>query len=431
MISITTTTITLLVATHSYQYTNAFSIITPSNFRFNTCAVAKQQQHHHYNNIQTSLFAITSDEGDDDVEDKENEEGSYLDNLKTNWDDEDVNNNDNSNVSDTLYEGNDINSTNNDDNDDNEDGDTTTSNEYLNNLKTSWDDNNNEDDDKTKINDDEKTKLIQSLLVTAASSDRGQFASNDQKSKMEGIIVQLESFQTNSDVSNPTESSSIQGTWELLYSSTQLFRSSPFFMAGRAVCQTEEEAQRYDWFCDMHRAALAISEIGKVRQIISPTRMVSEFEVSVGSVPFLSDFTPFAYSGGLPFTIEGAIVSSADITPTSSGKAWEIFMDTVEIKGSNIPLLRKALDEGIKLQSRGLGSFLESNVPSYSNPKPVFETTYLDDMLRISRDQDGKIFVYGKLSDETEPTNYDDVDADLGLIKLLEGLNDNFFKFSI
>ena len=431
MISITTTTITLLVATHSYQYTNAFSIITPSNFRFNTCAVAKQQQHHHYNNIQTSLFAITSDEGDDDVEDKENEEGSYLDNLKTNWDDEDVNNNDNSNVSDTLYEGNDINSTNNDDNDDNEDGDTTTSNEYLNNLKTSWDDNNNEDDDKTKINDDEKTKLIQSLLVTAASSDRGQFASNDQKSKMEGIIVQLESFQTNSDVSNPTESSSIQGTWELLYSSTQLFRSSPFFMAGRAVCQTEEEAQRYDWFCDMHRAALAISEIGKVRQIISPTRMVSEFEVRVGSVPFLSDFTPFAYSGGLPFTIEGAIVSSADITPTSSGKAWEIFMDTVEIKGSNIPLLRKALDEGIKLQSRGLGSFLESNVPSYSNPKPVFETTYLDDMLRISRDQDGKIFVYGKLSDETEPTNYDDVDADLGLIKLLEGLNDNFFKFSI
>ena len=444
MVSISTTTVTLLVAAGTFnQYINAFSIVTPlSNLRLNRCTVTVPQQqkpHHHCNGIQTFLPAKNSDEEGN----VEKEEG-YLDNLKTNWDD-DVNDNDDNttttnSASSVSEEGND---TSNDSGSTIIDENEESSKEYLNNLKTSWDEN---DDVKksNSINDnnDEKTKLIQSLLVTAASSDRGQFASNDQKSKMEEIIVQLESSQqaksdedstisSTTTISNPTQSSSIQGTWELLYSSTQLFRSSPFFMAGRAVCQTEEEAKRYDWFCDMHRAALAISEIGKVRQIIGPTRMVSEFEVSVGAVPFVSDFTPFAYSGGLPFTIEGAIVSSADITPTSNGNAWEIFMDTVEIKGSNIPLLRRALDEGVKLQSRGLGSFLESNVPAYSNPKPIFETTYLDDMLRISRDQDGKIFVYGKLSDETEPTNYDDVDADLGLLQLLEGLNDNFFKFSI
>ena len=140
----------------------------------------------------------------------------------------------------------------------------------------------------------------------------------------------------------------INGRWELVYSSTQLFRSSPFFMAGRAVCSTKEQADQYDWFCDMHRGALAISNIGTVRQIISETTMVSEFEVKVGSVPFLNDFTPFSYSGGLPLTIAGSIVSQADISPTEDGNAWELFMDTVQIKGSNIPGLRTILDNGLQ-----------------------------------------------------------------------------------
>ena len=144
----------------------------------------------------------------------------------------------------------------------------------------------------------DKSELLKKLLITASASDRGQFASAEQKSSIKSVIDELES--SNLSMEEPTLSSSIEGTWELLYSDTQLFRSSPFFMAGRAVCQTEEEAQKYDWFCDMHRAALAISNIGKVRQIITPERLISEFEVKVGSVPFLSDYTPFKYSGGLP-----------------------------------------------------------------------------------------------------------------------------------
>ena len=103
----------------------------------------------------------------------------------------------------------------------------------------------------------------------------------------------------------------------------------------------------------------------------------------------------------------------------------------MEIKGSNVPFLKSILeDDRVALKSRDLGSFLEENVDGYSNPRPIFETTYLDDDIRISKDQDGKIFVYGKMSDSTEPTEYKG-DGDLGLIGLLEGLNDNFFKFSI
>jgi hypothetical protein len=121
-------------------------------------------------------------------------------------------------------------------------------------------------------------------------------------------------------------------------------------------------------------------------------------------------------------------VSSADITPTNNSSAREIFMNTVEIKGSNIPGLRQALDGGLNLSSRSLASLLESTVSSYKTPKPIFTTTYLDDYLRISRDQDDKVFVYSKVSNSTNPTDYSNVMPDLGVAKLLEGFNDAVTK---
>jgi len=269
-------------------------------------------------------------------------------------------------------------------------------------------------------------ELKMTLMQIGASTGRGEFADQSQKDQAADLISALEMQNL---VPEPAKSPLMNGRWELLYSSTQLFRSSPFFMAGRAVCSTADQAKQYDWFCDMHRKALAISNIGQVRQVVSSNRLVSEFEVQVGSIPFLNDFTPFSYSGGLPVTISGAIVSSADITPTEDGSGWEIFMDTVEIKGSNIPGLRQILDQGLKLESRQLGGFLENNIESYENPKPVFRTTYLSENLRISRDQDGKAFVYGKLTDGNEPSEYQNVDSDLGVLKLLEGFNDAITKF--
>ena len=237
-------------------------------------------------------------------------------------------------------------------------------------------------------------------------------ALEDSQSSMDGVMWQ----------------DKVYGRWELVYSSTELFRSSPFFMAGRAVCSTDDQAQQYNWFCEMHRKALAISTIGAVRQIVSPSRLISEFEVKAGAIPFLRKFSPFSYSGGLPVVIEGAIVSSADIDISDEGDSWELSMDTVEIKGSNLPGLRQILDSGMKLQSRQLGSFLESNLPNYENPKPVFELSYLDDRIRINRDQDDNIFVYSKVYSNMDATDYSGVMPDLGITRLLEGFNDSVSK---
>lgn len=270
-----------------------------------------------------------------------------------------------------------------------------------------------------------KDEMMENLLFLqslATITSRGEYASKEQKKAISTVVAKLEASNPNPEPTITTDL--MEGTWELVLADNgHLFRSSPFFMAGRAVCTTPEQAKQFDWFCSMHRKALAISNIASVRQIISRDRMVSEFEVKAGAVPFLSDFTPFKYSGGLPVTIDGAIVSTAELTAINT-TTWELFMDTVEIKGSNIPGLRQLLDSGLKLQSRQLGGFLQDNVPSYTNPKPLFRTTFLNEQFRINRDMDDNIFVYVKTSDKTKPTDYSYVDPDLGVSKLLEGFND-------
>ena len=85
----------------------------------------------------------------------------------------------------------------------------------------------------------------------------------------------------------------------------------------------------------MHHLALAISTIGAVRQIISKNgRLLNKFEVTVGAVPFLLNFLlGLRYSGGLPFTIDGAIVSTANAAPSSldnNAAKLKLYMDRSE-----------------------------------------------------------------------------------------------------
>ncbi|KAL7465405.1 hypothetical protein ACHAXS_005726, partial [Conticribra weissflogii] len=314
-----------------------------------------------------------------------------------------------------------------------------------------------EDAQKAKKNID-VTAVQNQLLRIAASSDRGQYANSQEKDQVLQLVELLESTATESTPletanANAAEATDIlppqlTGTWSLLYSNTQLFRSSPFFLAGRSTCRTPDQAKQYDWFCDMHRAALAISNIGNVRQIVKADgRLVNEFEVVVGAVPFLGEVLPrVRYSGGWPVTVDGAIVSSADVTPVVESEedeedevpyrgrkavaVWHLYMDTVQIKGSNIPLLRNILDNpNVRLKSRDLSKLLEQSIDSYRTPRPRLYTTFVDDGMRIVRDEDDHVFIYGKVSESQEESDYKGVMPDLGVGKLLEGFNDAITKF--
>lgn len=262
----------------------------------------------------------------------------------------------------------------------------------------------------------QRDQLKVQVLRIASASSRGERAS---AAELDAARTAIESLEALNPTRSPTLAQECMGTWELVFADTQLFRSSPFFMAGRALCREGDEAARYDWFCDMHRAALQFTNIGKVRQVITPTSIVSEFEVQVGAAPVAL---------GYPVNIDGAIVSTANIAG-NHGDGFELMMEKVEIKGSNVPLLRQTLDGGLALRTEPVGRALESVVSDRDLfPTPLFSTTFLDSDLRISRDQDGKLFVYSRVSDSTTPTSYEDAAADLGIPKLLDGALRTVFR---
>mmetsp|Transcript_50674 Transcript_50674/g.156859 ORF Transcript_50674/g.156859 Transcript_50674/m.156859 type:complete len:354 (-) Transcript_50674:132-1193(-) len=266
------------------------------------------------------------------------------------------------------------------------------------------------------VSSSQRDKLKVEVLRIASASSRGERAS---AAELDAARTAIESLEALNPTGSPTLAQECLGTWELVFADTQLFRSSPFFMAGRALCREGDEAARYDWFCDMHRAALQFTNIGKVRQVVSPTSIVSEFEVQVGAAPVML---------GYPLNIDGAIVSTANIAE-NRGDGFELMMEKVEIKGSNVPLLRQALDGGLMLRTEPVGRALEPVVSDRDLfPTPLFRTTFLDSELRISRDQDGKLFVYSRVSDSTTPTDYEDATADLGIPSLLDGAVSTIFR---
>lgn len=232
--------------------------------------------------------------------------------------------------------------------------------------------------------------LKRDILLQAAQCSRGELSHD--KNPIAALVERLEAQESSSRVED------LNGRWNLIYSSTQLFLSSPFFMAARDVCEEGEEAERFLYFCKLHREALAFTSIGQVAQIINhvgdsdpeEATLTSEFESNVAVAP------------GLPIIVKGTIESKATITEVMNGRDIRLKMDTVKIKQgtSNIPFANTFLDRFKGLPTRDMSDFLESTIPKsvrdYQAPQPVFRTTFLDSRVRVSRNCDDELFIYAK-----------------------------------
>ncbi len=89
------------------------------------------------------------------------------------------------------------------------------------------------DEDDAAIRDELKRELI----LLASISNRGACASTEENNLVVDLVTQLEAL-------NPTADPALnsQGDWDLCYSSTQSFRSSPFFLAIRAFLGDDNKA---------------------------------------------------------------------------------------------------------------------------------------------------------------------------------------------
>jgi len=239
-----------------------------------------------------------------------------------------------------------------------------------------------------------KARLMQLGVVTC----RGERASAQDKAELQWLVKDLTDTAEAQRLARSAEDMqtfSCEGAWDLVMSDTQLFRSSPFFMAARAVVAEGEQADQFNWFCDQHRAALDFSQIGRVRQVVANGQLRSEFEVKVGLA---------TVALGLPVSVTGWIVTTAQILNDSTGPSamdeegieWKLAIKSVQVEESNIPGLRAALDSWLQLPIQPITQALESTPVQVETwrPTPSFRTRYVDEDMRVSTDQDENVFVY-------------------------------------
>ena len=178
------------------------------------------------------------------------------------------------------------------------------------------------DDDDAEIRD----ALKRELLLLSSVTNRGECATKDEQNILIDLVNQLEAL-------NPTAepASMCEGEWSLCLSSTQLFRSSPFFQSLRVAVGDENKQIAYNGF-ELHDRATTGSRIGRVRQTVTPDKLISEVELEVGFMP------------GLPFRIKGTVVTTANLK-TSASEAWDLEIVNTQVIGSNVPLLNQVMDD--------------------------------------------------------------------------------------
>lgn len=230
--------------------------------------------------------------------------------------------------------------------------------------------------------DDEAIRdaLKRELLLLASVTNRGEFASPEEKDIIVDLVTQLEAL-------NPTAEPALQcsGEWDLVLSSTQSFRSSPFFMAIRAAVPDQNKAMVENGF-NIHDRATTASRIGHVRQTIATSKnlagdqeLISEVDVNLGILP------------GFPVRVRGTVITTARLEMTAP-ETWFVTVKNTKVKGSNVPFLDQYLDD-YPLEVP-VGDVYESVRGSV--PVATLKTFYVDEGLRITRDVDDNFFVFSR-----------------------------------
>ncbi len=171
--------------------------------------------------------------------------------------------------------------------------------------------------------------LKRELLLLASVTNRGEYASSDEKDIVIDLVAQLEAL-------NPTAqpASHCDGEWDLCISSTQFFRSSPFFQALRV---TMNDATMANNAFELHDLATSMSRVGRVRQTLKDRQLISEVDLEVGLMP------------GIPIKIKGTVLTTAKLAVVSDQK-WELQVQSTKVKGSNIPIFNQLLEDNLQIE---------------------------------------------------------------------------------
>lgn len=208
------------------------------------------------------------------------------------------------------------------------------------------------------------------LLNCIAALDRGALAQNDDKEVVAGLVRALESAAPLPELSSKNILSPLDGKWELLYSSVEVFRSSPFFYAfQQGLVQDRDLAREIFNFTN----SIPGARKGRASQTLSlqTGKLISEVELSV--FPGLS----------------GTVVTTSSVS--LDGNKLAVTVEDTRVSNSNLlPFLLDNVAVPVKdvfEQLRGQGA-----------TQVAYEVVYLDQDLRIVRAlPDNDLFIYHRL----------------------------------
>jgi hypothetical protein len=221
-----------------------------------------------------------------------------------------------------------------------------------------------------------RDELKRELLLLASTTNRGEYATPDEQNVFVDLVTQLEALNPTADPAH-----NCQGEWNLVLSSTQLFRSSPFFQSIRVALGDIIDGGKSiaENGFDLHDRATTAGRIGKVKQIVSSTELISEVDLEAGMTP------------GMPLRLKGTVVTTAALNIVSD-ELWELKIEKTQVKGSNIPFVNELLEgPELSLPVASLYSAINGDVPTIP-----MKTFYVDEAIRITRDIDDNFFVFSR-----------------------------------
>jgi PAP_fibrillin len=215
--------------------------------------------------------------------------------------------------------------------------------------------------------------LKRELLLLSSVTNRGEYASGDEQNMLVDLVAQLEALNPTPD---PASMNSQGGEWDLCLASTQFFRSSPFFQSLRSAAGESNRSMMQTAF-DIHDRATTSGRVGRVRQTITSDKLISSVDLEVGLMP------------GFPVKVKGTVVTTAALRATGPDN-FELQIQKTAVTGSNIPLFNQWLDNvKLEIPMNDIFTSLAGSVPAVINS--IF---YLDEGMRITRDEDDNFFVY-------------------------------------
>tara|TARA_B100000965_G_scaffold342095_1_gene311157 strand:+ start:301 stop:1050 length:750 start_codon:yes stop_codon:yes gene_type:complete len=230
------------------------------------------------------------------------------------------------------------------------------------------------------------------VYKVAAATDRGQRMNAMIAPMYQEKLVEMEKLvEALVPLSNEITQNAIEGEWELIYSSVELFRSSPFFLAIENALNDKAKSNLFFKLHLLQVGSFGISTVGRVGQYLNFDKgeIISTFDTTIfglTTIPILGWFKLLPTFGGRVITVAN------ELQLEDNKLSMELLKTKVsEVNGlGKIPLLDRMLMERW-YPVKTVWKLLPWNK---ENPKCDVNVIYVDEDLRIINDMHGALFIY-------------------------------------